>query len=113
MKILLDVNTPRRVRGFLSDHDVSTAQEQGWHTIENGELLRAAETAGFEVIVTCDKNMKERRVALIVLSTNDWSVVRHSGDLVTEAVNAAKPNSYCSVDLPVPRPLRTSPKRHR
>jgi hypothetical protein len=38
-------------------HDVSTADEMGWSELENGELLRAAEVAGFAVMITGDKNI--------------------------------------------------------
>jgi len=57
VNVLFDVNTPRKLRGSLRKHEVRTAQEQGWDTLTNGELLRAAEAAGFEVMVTADQNL--------------------------------------------------------
>jgi hypothetical protein len=80
-------------------HDVSTADEMGWSELENGELLRAAEVAGFAVMVTGDKNISSQQnlrdveLALVVLSTNNWNVLKHNPRPVVEAVDAAKPGS--------------------
>ena len=47
----------------------------------NGELLDAAEAAGFEVFVTADKNMRYqqnltgRRIAIIVIGNAQWRVL--------------------------------------
>jgi hypothetical protein len=54
----------------------------GWSELENGELLRAAEVAGFAVMVTGDKNLSSQQnlrgmaLALVVLSTNNWNVLK-------------------------------------
>jgi hypothetical protein len=49
--------TPGRSSRFLQGHTITTAKDAGWDRLVNGELLRVAETAGFEVLVTTDKNM--------------------------------------------------------
>jgi len=74
LRILLDKNVPVGVRRFLSRHEVRTFVETGWPMqIENGELLDAAEAAGFDVMVTSDQNIRYqqnltgRKLALIVL----------------------------------------------
>ena len=75
MKVLFDQGTPAPLRKHLTDYQVSTAFELGWATLKNGELLRRAESAGFDVLVTTDhtlryqQNLSERTIALIVLST--------------------------------------------
>jgi len=43
---LLDHNVPKRLRQFLSGHDVRTAREMGWQDLENGELMTVAEGVG-------------------------------------------------------------------
>ncbi len=58
MKILLDVCTPVQVRLAPSGQEVWTAQKMGWGDLENGTLLAAAEAAGFDVFVICDKNLR-------------------------------------------------------
>jgi hypothetical protein len=58
MLVLFDQGTPFPIRPFLKEHTVQTASERGWDTLQNGELLRAAEAAGFNVLVTPDKNIR-------------------------------------------------------
>lgn len=47
MGILLDGCVPQQVRHALPDHEVATAQGMGWKGLSNGQLLDAAEQAGF------------------------------------------------------------------
>jgi hypothetical protein len=111
MLILFDHVTPRGVARFLSGHTVITAKDRGWDTLSNGELLEAAERAGFDVVVTADKNMRYqqnlggRRIALVVLSTPQWPIVKLHLEKIAAAVNAAAAGSYIEVELSVsPRP---------
>ena len=56
----------------------------GWHELENGDLLKAAEQGGFEVMVTGDKNLsyqqnlEGRKLALVVLPTIDWTALKRA-----------------------------------
>jgi len=52
MLVLFDQGTPVPIRPFLVGHTVKTAAEQGWSTLSNGNLMNAAEGAGFEILVT-------------------------------------------------------------
>jgi hypothetical protein len=54
MKILLDQGTPVPIRPFLKNHFLRTAAQQQWATLRNGDLLHAAEEAGFERLLTTD-----------------------------------------------------------
>jgi hypothetical protein len=56
--VLFDQGTPAPLRHALAGHVVETAYERGWSSLKNGELIAAAESAGFEVFVTTDKNLK-------------------------------------------------------
>ena len=58
MKILLDVCTPVQVRQALPAHEVHTAVRMGWGELENGDLLREAESAKFDLLIICDKNLR-------------------------------------------------------
>ena len=51
MRILLDENIPRPLRGILTGHDVRTVPEMGWTAYTNGRLLNEAEAAGFDAII--------------------------------------------------------------
>ena len=106
MRVLFDQATPVPIRPFLMGHTVSTATHEGWDRLRNGELLNAAEAAGFEVLVTTDKNMRYqqnlsgRRIALVVLSTPQWPAVRLRGEKIVAAVDGATPGSYTEVEIP-------------
>ena len=51
MQILLDHNTPAPLRHSLQGRRVETAYERGWAELTNGELLAAAESAGFDLMI--------------------------------------------------------------
>ena len=61
MRILLDACVPKRLRESLAGHAVRTAPEMGWGDLDNGRLLDAM-AGGFDVLVTVDKRLPERRV---------------------------------------------------
>jgi Domain of unknown function (DUF5615) len=58
MRVLLDEQLPRHLAREISGHDVSTVQQRGWAGLKNGELLRVGADAGFEVLVTADRNLQ-------------------------------------------------------
>ena len=107
MLVLFDNGTPRTLARFLiGQHTVTEARSHGWAELENGELLAKAEAAGFEVLVTTDKNISYqqnlagRKIAIVVLGKGRWSLIKsHIGQVVL-AVNAAIPGSYAEVDIP-------------
>ena len=107
MLVLFDHGTPRGIARALHSHAVKEAKEQGWDTLSNGELLRAAEEAGFDVLLTTDKNLRfqqnlrARKLAIVVLSNSRWRLVRRALESITAAVDAAKPGSYTMVEIPL------------
>jgi hypothetical protein len=108
MLVLFDQATPVPIRPYLEGHTVSTAFRQGWDKLKNGELLAAAEQAGFDLFLTTDKNMfyqqnlAGRKIAVVVLSQQQWPHVRPYIQRVIDAVNAATPGSFAEVDIPFP-----------
>lgn len=58
MRVLLDEQLPRHLARELRGHDVTTVQQKGWAGLKNGDLLRSAADAGFEVFVTADSNLE-------------------------------------------------------
>jgi hypothetical protein len=58
MRVLFDNGTPRGVASALVGHVVEEARMHGWDTLRNGELLDAAQAAGFEVFITTDRNIR-------------------------------------------------------
>ncbi len=106
MRILFDHGTPSGIIRRLAGHAVTEARERGWDRISNGELLYAAESAGFDVMLTTDKNIQHhqnltgRRISIVVLGNSQWPVVRLHLDIIAAAVDAASPGSYVEVDIP-------------
>ncbi len=106
MLILFDHSTPAPLSSFLTGHTVKTARDRGWDRLSNGDLLAAAETAGFDVLLTADnsikyqQNLSRRRIALVVLSSPQWPRVRLEVVRIAAAVNSAVPGSYCEIDIP-------------
>lgn len=106
MRILLDHGTPRGIARSLGGHTVREAKAQGWDTLTNGELLRVAEDAGFDVLVTTDQslphqqNLAGRKVAVVVLSKANWRLIKAAVPQIVAAVLAAQPGSVTVVDIP-------------
>jgi hypothetical protein len=106
MRVLFDHGTPSGIAVSLSGHEVTEARERGWDRISNGELLKVAEAAGFDLLLTTDKgiryqqNLTGRRIAIVVLGNSTWRIVRLHLDRVALAVNAATPGSYTQVEIP-------------
>ena len=119
MLIVLDHNIPRGAGKALRNHTVKEAQSLGWATLSNGELLRAAESQAFDVLVTADQdfrfqqNLKKRRIAVVVLSKGQWPYIKPVVSRVADAVNSAKPGTVTLVDIPLPpRKRRRSSRSH-
>jgi hypothetical protein len=58
MKILFDNGTPNPIARSLIGHEVTFARKIGWHELENGELIRKAEEAGYQLLLSTDKNIR-------------------------------------------------------
>jgi hypothetical protein len=103
MRILLDQGTPVAIGEGLQGHLVRTAYAQGWSTLTNGELLSVAEEAGFDLLLTNlphQQNLRGRKLAIVILSKNRWTLIQRSMNEILAAVNSAKPGTYCVVDIP-------------
>jgi hypothetical protein len=107
MRVLFDQATPLPIRPYLVGHSVSTAAQQGWATLRNGDLLKLAEDAGFDILLTTDKNMRYqqklsgRKIAILVLGQQQWPKLRLHVHLIREAIHACTPGSYAEVEFPL------------
>jgi hypothetical protein len=107
MRVLFDIGTPRGLAQFLVGHAVEGARARGWSKLENGNLLSAAEAAGFDVLVTTDKkiryqqNLAGRKIAIVVIEQIRRSLIKSFASEISAAVNAATPGSYTEVDIPL------------
>ena len=108
MKIILDESVPQDLRLLIDGgHTVVTTWYQGWSGLKNGALLDAAEAAGFDLFITADhemsyqQNLTRRKMALVVLSTNNWSFIKAGIGGIMAAIDGAKPGSYTEVEIPL------------
>ena len=103
MRVLFDQGTPAPLRLLLPLHEVSTAFERGWSTLKNGDLLQAAEAAGFGVLVTTDTNLKyqqnlaTRKISIIVLGTTSWPRIKVDCEPIVLAIADAVPGGYLEI----------------
>ena len=106
MRILFDQGTPVALRNILEGHTVRTAREQGWSTLLNGDLLHAAEKEKFDLLLTTDtsipyrQNLQGRKLAIVILNRNKWSLVRSRAQQIADAIEAAKPGTCTLVEIP-------------
>ena len=104
MKVLLDACVPRPLRRKLHQHTCKTAQEMKWAALKNGKLLGAAE-GKFDVLITSDKNikyqqnLKDRKLAIIVLPTNFLPAVLGLSNKVAAALARIKPGEFIEISL--------------
>jgi hypothetical protein len=95
------------IRPYLAGHTVRTAAHQGWDKLGNGDLLTVAAEAGFDILLTTDKNMRYqqnlagRKIAIVVLGQQQWLRLRPHIQRVIEAVNSVTPGSYAEVAIPL------------
>lgn len=116
MRVLFDKNVPVGARRFLPKHEVRTVVEMQWpDQLKNGELLAMAEETGFDVMLTSDQNIRYqqnlagRRLALLVLGSNIWPIVRRHSETIAARVDAAVPGGYDFIEMPLPpKPQRGS-----
>jgi hypothetical protein len=106
MKVLLDENLPHAFRHELRGHDVFTVDYQGWRGITNGELLRVAAAAAFDVFITLDVGVQYQQnpatlpVAVLVIRapSNDIEDLRPLTPLVLNALHGLKPRQVAVIE---------------
>lgn len=73
MKLLLDECVDERLRLQFPGHECQPARFAGIAGFKNGALLDAAESAGFDVVITVDQklpdqqNLSGRKIAILIL----------------------------------------------
>lgn len=104
MKILLDENLPHSLRQRLGIHESYTVRYMAWAGLKNGELLRAAEEAGFDVFITGDQtlsyeqNLTGLRMSVLVLSTMDRDILKKNVAAIVTAIDTVVPGTVSAVD---------------
>ena len=106
MRVMLDHYTPAPIRHHLPDHQVSTAARMGWHQHQNGDLIAAAEAAGFDTFLTADQNipnqinLQGRHIALVIITSNHNSSVIARAPEISDAIHNTEPGQVATVMTP-------------
>ncbi len=105
IRILLDENMPKKLRQSFSAFEVFTSQYAGFGGLRNGELLSAAESAGFNILLTGDKsleyeqNIAGRKIAVVAISAPHWRIVKDHINRIALAIDGATPGTFTRVDV--------------
>jgi hypothetical protein len=105
MRILFDQGTPVPLRQYLTEHVVTTAYEEGWSNLSNGDLLKSAEDKGYQILVTTDRNLRyqqnlsDRQIAIVVLLSTSWPKIRIQTDKVCGVINVIKLGDYVEISI--------------
>ena len=100
MRILFDQGTPLPLRDWLPGHEIETAARRGWSELLNGELLAAADSAGFDLFITTDQNLCHQldlsrfHVAIFVLMVANWPTLESHAPKIAEMVNNLRSQQY-------------------
>jgi hypothetical protein len=100
VKVLLDECVDWRLARDIVGHDVKTARQMGWSTIENGALLAVA-SQHFDVFVTVDRNLSFQQnlekfsIAVVVLQakTNRLADLKPLIPSLLAAIESAAPGA--------------------
>jgi uncharacterized RmlC-like cupin family protein len=105
MRVLLDECLPLDFRHELRGHEAHTVQWAGFKGKKNGDLLHAAENAGYEVFLTVDQGIPHqaqsgsRTIAVIVLRsrTNQLEDLRLLVDAVLHVLAGIAPGQIVTI----------------
>lgn len=105
MRILFDQGTSVPLRKYLTEHSVTTAYEEAWSNLSNGDLLKSAEDKGYQIFVTTDRNLRyqqnlsDRQIAIVVLLSTSWPKNRTQTDKVCGVINEIKLGDYAEISI--------------
>lgn len=114
MLSLVDESLPRQLAKALGGHDARTVAQMGWTGTSNGELLSLAEAAGFEALITADRNLEFQQnvarfqlgvIVIMVPSTNRKAVLALVED-IADALGRIEPGRVLHVGTD-PRRIRS------
>jgi hypothetical protein len=75
-----------------------------WARLDNGALLKAAET-GFDALITTDRKLRYQqnitglKLAILVLPTTSWPKIQAHEEEVAAAVNALRPGDFVELNF--------------
>jgi hypothetical protein len=95
VRVLLDEDLPLGLTRHLSPHQAEHVSKLGWKGLSNGDLLRDAVAAGFDVLLTGDAHLPFQQD----LSQHDTAVVEiRVGRLVLARLIPLAPQIVAAID---------------
>jgi predicted nuclease of predicted toxin-antitoxin system len=106
VRILLDECVDWRLARDLSIHEVKTARQMGWTTVQNGELLALA-SKQFDIFVTIDQNLSFQQnvsglsisVMILRARTARLAELKRLVPTLLTTIATAQPGTVHSIDL--------------
>ena len=105
-RVLFDHCVPKPLRRPLTGFQIRTCYEEGWDALRNGELLAAAEAAGFDVFITADQNLRyqqnfnARQIPVIELPQNRLAILLRLVPAIQHAIESIAPGGYIQIPMP-------------
>ncbi len=113
MRVVIDEGVPRQLVQALTERGIDAARfPRGWVSLSNGALIRACEAAGFDILVTNDKNIADqqslhgRRLTVIALPHNRRRAILERADDVADTIRRAGPGAHIVIELDGTRTVR-------
>lgn len=108
--MLLDEDLPLGLTRYLSPHQAEHVSERGWQGVSNGELLRAAVAAGFDVLLTGDahlpfqQDLRQHDIAVVEIRAGRLVLARliPLAPQIVAALEGAPRRALSTVALPRP-----------
>ena len=110
--VLFDKNVPYPLKRYLTECRVATTEEEGWDQISNGDLIERAEKAGYQILLTCDQNLRYQQnlarleISIVVLGSTIWPSVQSKVDQIAQVVARAEPGSFDFLEIAPPAKQR-------
>lgn len=106
MKAVIDEGVPRRLAKLLASHDCDvSAFPKHLRGLKNGILLAQLANAGFDCLLTCDKNLVYQQnvmrsgMAVIVLPFQRFEAVAPFAKQIVEALKSASRGAVLDIGI--------------
>ncbi len=116
LRVLFDKNVPYPLKRHLHQYEVNTPEEEGCGQIANGEPISCAEQAGYQILLTCNQNLRyqqnlaHRQISMVVLGSNIWPSISPRIAEVTEALERVSAGSFEFIEIAPPPKRRRLPR---
>lgn len=90
---------------LLREYVVETAAFRGWDRLTNGDSIATAESEGYDLFITADQNLtyqqnlRDRRIAIVVLGSNIWPLVKRYEAEIRRRVLETSTGTYSFIEI--------------